>query len=87
MAVASSNEGASILSQGSLSLVKYFRSPAGPQVTNVDLTAFTDEYLLNRDVHMPLTKNAMEYWNNQLGLGWEGQGGLLEQYNPALAMG
>jgi hypothetical protein len=74
------------VSEGSLTLVKYFRSPAGPQTTKVDLSVFTDEYLLGRDVHMPLTRNAMEYWNNQLGLGWEAAGGLLDQYNPALVM-
>lgn len=83
--MANQNEGTSVLSLGSLTLVKYFRSPSGPQTTTVNLNVFTDEYLLGRDVHMPLTKNSMEYWNNQLGLGWEESGGLLEQYNPALA--
>jgi hypothetical protein len=86
LAVANQNEGTSVLSLGSLTLVKYFRSAAGPETTAVNLTVFSDEYLLERDVHMPLTRNAMEYWNNELGLGWEGTGGLLEQYNPALAM-
>lgn len=28
----------------------------------------------------------MIYWNNELGLGWEGEGGLIEQYNPAIAL-
>ncbi|KAG7339560.1 hypothetical protein IV203_025103 [Nitzschia inconspicua] len=86
LAVANQNEGTSMINEGSLTLVRYFRSPAGPQTTKVDLSGFTDEYLLGRNVHMPLTKNAMEYWNNELDLGWDAAGGLLEQYNPALIM-
>jgi hypothetical protein len=65
--------------------VTNFRSANGPETKTVLLNTFTDEYLLSREVHMPLTRNAMIYWNAELGLGWDTPNGLIDQYNPALA--
>jgi len=85
LAVANQNEGTSIATEGSLTLVSDFRAADGPKTTTVRLASdlINDAYLLDRDVHMPLTKNAMEFWNAELGLEWEE---LIAQYSPALAM-
>lgn len=86
LAVANQNEGRSILSQGAVTLVTNFRSSQGSTVTSVLLTGFTDEDLLERNVNMPLTRQAMQYWTQELELGWDGPDGLIEQYNPAIAL-
>lgn len=86
LAVANQNEGRSILSQGAITIVKNFRSQDGPEVIPVLLNGFTDEYLLGRKVNMPLTRGSMTYWNRELELGWEETDGLIDQYNPAIAL-
>jgi len=50
---------------GSVSLISGFESRfASPIVTHVALDMWTDEELLAKGVHMPLTANAMEYWDD-----------------------
>ena len=56
-------DGELILPVGSVSLLTDFAS-ATPVVTTVALDKWTDDELLAKGVHMPLTLNAMEYWDD-----------------------
>jgi len=48
---------------GSVSLVTALKSDS-PVVQNIALDKYSDAELLEKDVHMPLTKNALEYWDD-----------------------
>jgi len=76
------------LNDASMTLFTGFASAIGePVVTKVKLTGFTDEELLANNVHMPLTQQAMKYWNSHSsiadGLNWDE---LVkdDKYDPAL---
>jgi hypothetical protein len=85
--VANQNEGTSILAEGAITLVTGFLGGGEPVTQTVRLNGFDDGYLLNNQVHLPLTKNAMTYWSKVIpDLGWDKPGGLIDQYNPAIAL-
>ena len=62
LAVTNENEG-DALNEGAVHLVSNFEENGQPTVRKVVFSEFTDEYLLGRNVHMPLTENAMQYWD------------------------
>jgi DNA-binding beta-propeller fold protein YncE len=63
LAVANENDGEAF-AEGSIHLVSGFDSNSGPTVTKVSLAGFGDEYLFEHNVAMPLSLNAMEYWDD-----------------------
>ena len=62
LAVTNENEG-DALNQGVIHLISNFEENGAATVKKVTFDGFTDEYLLGRNVHMPLTQKAMEYWD------------------------
>jgi len=59
-------------------------------VQTVSLAQFDEDYLLERGVHLPLTKNSAIYWNkvgsDGESYGWDEEGGLIDQFNPTIVM-
>ena len=85
--MANQNEGTSLLSEGAITLVTGYVGGGDPVTQKIRFNSFDDDYLLSRNVHMPLTKKAMQYWAKAMpGLGWDSAGGLIDQYNPALVL-
>lgn len=96
LAVANQNEGTDKINLGAVTLVTNFWPDDSGDISTqtVSLTQFDEAYLLEREVHLPLTKNAAIYWNTeayeaedgQTTYGWEEPGGVIDQFNPAIAM-
>jgi len=83
LAVANENDGESF-AEGALHLVSDFRRNGGPVVKKVDLGVFTDDLLLSRGVHMPLSLNAMEYWDDYSDIKDDlNLGAMRENYKPS----
>jgi DNA-binding beta-propeller fold protein YncE len=50
--------------EGSISLIRDFEDAAKtPSVETISLNLWTDEELLEKGVHLPVSKNALEYWD------------------------
>ena len=64
VAIGNINDGEG-LSQGGITVVRDFLSDDFVNAIQIDLdfAQWTDEYLLRRGLNMPLTKNALEYWD------------------------
>lgn len=92
LAVANVNEGTDLINLGSVTLVTNFwpTDSAATVTQSVSLDTFNEEYLLERDVHLPLTKNSAMYWNSAaddgMTFGWEEEGGVIEKFNPAIVL-
>lgn len=90
LAVANEN-GGDALAAGEIHLVTNLRQNGSPTIQKVSLMPLTsggaDEYLLSHGVHMPLTLNALEYWDEYSEIrddvDWEE---VRDQYDPALFM-
>ena len=84
LAVTNENEG-DALNQGAIHLVSNFEQNGKATVKSVKFDGFTDDYLLSRNVHMPLTYNAMIYWDLHSNIAddvdWTE---VLADYNPGL---
>lgn len=84
LAVTNENEGEA-LNEGAVHLVSNFEQNGSPTVKRVKFDGFTDDYLLGRNVHMPLTLKAMEYWDlyskDADDIDWTS---IRAQYNPGL---
>ena len=84
LAVTNENEG-DALNEGAVHLVSNFEENGQPTVKNIAFDGFTDDYLLGRNVHMPLTENAMEYfdlYSNQADdIDWAA---IRAEYNPGI---
>jgi hypothetical protein len=84
LAVTNENEG-NALNEGAIHLVSNFEENGAATVQKVKFDAFTDEYLLGRNVHMPLTLKAMEYWDLYSNIADEVDWtSVRAQYNPGL---
>jgi hypothetical protein len=77
-------------------ITNFWPSDTGDAVVrSISLTQFDESYLLERQVHLPLTKNAAVYWNTEAyeaedgetTYGWEEAGGVIQKFNPAIVMG
>ena len=95
LAVANANEGTDLINLGSVTLVTNFwpEDSAETVAQTVSLAQFDEAFLLGRDVHLPLTKNAAIYWNDEgagvedgTTYGWEASGGVIEKFNPAIVL-
>lgn len=88
LAVANQNEGETLLTEGALTLITNLDQPAAVVTQTVRLNNFDDTYLLGRGVNMPISQNAMRYWSRQNSdlASWQNPGGLIDLYNPAIAM-
>lgn len=66
MAVANQNDGED-LSQGSVTFVRNLSSDEPTTTTvpidNVEHGGWDDQYVLSKGIHMPLTKNSLQYWD------------------------
>ena len=86
------NEGTDLINLGSVTLVTNFwpTDSAATVTQSVSLATFNEAYLLERDVHLPLTKNSAIYWNSAADdgstYGWEEEGGVIEKFNPAIVL-
>jgi hypothetical protein len=86
LAVTNENEG-DALNEGAIHLISNFEENGAPTVRKVRFDTFTDEYLLGRDVHMPLTQKAMEYWDLYSSIATDIDWTTVRaQYNPGLFM-
>jgi hypothetical protein len=84
VAVTNENEG-DALNEGAIHLISNFEENGLATVRKVKFDAFTDEYLLSRQVHMPLTLKAMEYWDLHSNIADEVDWTTVRaQYNPGL---
>ena len=63
IAIGSENPGKGSTNQGGITLIKNFDIDNEEQVVNLSLDAWDDKYVLRKGLHMPLTKNALHYWN------------------------
>ena len=92
--MANQNEGSDLINVGAITLVtNFWPSDEGDSVAQtVSLAQFEESYLLDRDVHLPLTKKSATYWNteaydsDEATYGWEGTNGFIEKFNPAITM-
>jgi len=66
MAVA--NSGEDDFSEGSITFIRDLQGPDATVTTvpidNVEQGGWDDAYVLSKGIHMPLTKNALEYWDD-----------------------
>jgi hypothetical protein len=86
--VATANEGEGqydeflVNPEGSVSIIRgpFNDTSNPPSMTLVSLNKWTDEELLDKKVNMPLSLNAMMYWNNFDGINFTAA---IEAYTPA----
>lgn len=71
--------------EGSVSIIRgpFDDVNNAPTVTQVTLNKWTDEELIDMGVHLPLSLNAMKYWNMMEGINFTAA---IESYTPAAVL-
>jgi len=71
--------------EGSVTIVRgpFFDSTNTPTVTQVSLNKWTDDELIEMGVHLPLSLNALKYWNMMENINFTAA---IESYTPATVL-